>query len=851
MPWEHCGAEILDDQLCPSCGVSKDAWTIEWNATRVFKVQRTGQKKHFLRLLLVDGAGAPVAGEPFSARLPDESVVEGALDDFGTAKLAATPGRALVCFPDRSAETLQACESNEDRVATWEGDEPAPTQAAPAPSPAPAAPPPPPAGESYTVVSGDTLSGIAARFGLSSWRAIYDHERNAEFRAKRPDPNLIHVGDVLFVPAAGAPAPAPTPAPAPEPAPAPPSLPPGPTFQVSTSPRAQHRFQLTSRAAAVAAAEHGETAEQGEAAEHAAASPETQAHVARATRALALARRQLDRETATLVNSNTNTSYKDDPAAWNLYCLAFVASVYEREVDLLRAPSAIASYQQFLDAGRIRTDENPPAGAPLFFAANSKNGGYGHITIATGEGRGGQSKMISTGWPKRSEVFEIDLATMEAITGTYLGYGLVGPALEVVDFFIKAEILPLGEAFDANCKLACDVAVEVEAVALAVHTAAGEFVTDLALYDRPVTIGPGTTFPPAEEWEGRGFGGAAELDSGLYEAVAKVRQDGEWIDLAAQRFEVEGAANLLARFAPVLKFSTPNSTVSGVDLKTIKSTHPHTDYVPVPVSLALQGEAVVYRTSHAYFKTTAQKGEALERQPTLQDLGNYDVSALEADRARLNRPKADYILDFGTPLLDDARTAAEDYVDFTIQPTVYAKHMVGGPSALPTCVQYWFFYYYNHWHNIHEGDWEFVLVFLDADQQPRKVAYSVHTNRWVRVFDWDDLEHKESDSAGVEHVSVFVANGGHACYPSPENSLLDTDIDVHRGDAEWLAPRSFLAKGAGGSGHYDLVSLDPAPAWLDFYGNWGRGGPKGPKFRTDAGNDLRPWQDPWAWAGLL
>lgn len=36
MPWQHCGARVLDDQRCPTCGVSKGAWTLKFDATRLF-----------------------------------------------------------------------------------------------------------------------------------------------------------------------------------------------------------------------------------------------------------------------------------------------------------------------------------------------------------------------------------------------------------------------------------------------------------------------------------------------------------------------------------------------------------------------------------------------------------------------------------------------------------------------------------------------------------------------------------------------------------------------------------------------------------------------------------------------
>ena len=55
-----------------------------------------------------------------------------------------------------------------------------------------------PASRSYTVVAGDSLSKIAQRElgDASRWRAIYDANRD-----KIDDPDLIHPGQVLTMPA--------------------------------------------------------------------------------------------------------------------------------------------------------------------------------------------------------------------------------------------------------------------------------------------------------------------------------------------------------------------------------------------------------------------------------------------------------------------------------------------------------------------------------------------------------------------------------------------------------------------------------------------------------------------------
>jgi N-acetylmuramoyl-L-alanine amidase len=52
----------------------------------------------------------------------------------------------------------------------------------------------------HTVVQGEHLSGIAKKYGFSSYKTIWDHGQNAELKKKRQNPNVVFPGDRLFIP---------------------------------------------------------------------------------------------------------------------------------------------------------------------------------------------------------------------------------------------------------------------------------------------------------------------------------------------------------------------------------------------------------------------------------------------------------------------------------------------------------------------------------------------------------------------------------------------------------------------------------------------------------------------------
>jgi N-acetylmuramoyl-L-alanine amidase len=52
----------------------------------------------------------------------------------------------------------------------------------------------------HVVEHGECLSSIASRFGVSDWQDIYNASENADFKKKRPDPNVIFPGDKVIIP---------------------------------------------------------------------------------------------------------------------------------------------------------------------------------------------------------------------------------------------------------------------------------------------------------------------------------------------------------------------------------------------------------------------------------------------------------------------------------------------------------------------------------------------------------------------------------------------------------------------------------------------------------------------------
>lgn len=111
---------------------------------------------------------------------------------------ASAPSSAPSAPPiDATAQAEASAPSATEAVADAPAEEAPPVEAVVAEPEAPEAEPAAPAPVIYTVVSGDTLSGIAQRFygDASAYMRIFEANRD-----KLNDPNLIHPGQDLVIP---------------------------------------------------------------------------------------------------------------------------------------------------------------------------------------------------------------------------------------------------------------------------------------------------------------------------------------------------------------------------------------------------------------------------------------------------------------------------------------------------------------------------------------------------------------------------------------------------------------------------------------------------------------------------
>jgi len=181
------------------------------------------------------------------------------------------------------------------------------------------------------------------------------------------------------------------------------------------------------------------------------------------------------------------------------------------------------------------------------------------------------------------------------------------------------------------------------------------------------------------------------------------------------------------------------------------------------------------------------------------------------------------------------------------RPTVYAHVATDPLHPGKLALQYWFFYVYNDWNNLHEGDWEMIQLDFDAANahdalatKPTSVGYSQHEGAERATWDSSKL-----DVVDGSHPVVYPAAGSHANFFG-EGLFLGSSASQGVGCDNTTGPHDDL---------HPAVATIPSNAaearrqfpWIAFQGRWGElqpsffNGPTGPNLK-------RQWTEPIQWA---
>jgi hypothetical protein len=204
-----------------------------------------------------------------------------------------------------------------------------------------------------------------------------------------------------------------------------------------------------------------------------------------------------------------------------------------------------------------------------------------------------------------------------------------------------------------------------------------------------------------------------------------------------------------------------------------------------------------------------------------------------------------YALDFPGDALSSSACSYEEWqrrITAGRKPTVYA-HVATESGRL--ALQYWFFYVYNDFNNLHEGDWELIQLNFDAATpdaalrtHPTEVGYSQH----------EGAERAEWGAGKLElvgtHPVVYPAEGSHANYFSGALFLgasAAQGVGCDDTNEPWTQLRPAV----------DVIPQSSTAAraeypWLGYHGLWGErrrsffNAPTGPNTRLQ-------WTEPITW----
>ena len=228
-------------------------------------------------------------------------------------------------------------------------------------------------------------------------------------------------------------------------------------------------------------------------------------------------------------------------------------------------------------------------------------------------------------------------------------------------------------------------------------------------------------------------------------------------------------------------------------------------FVPAPVSVVLGNPAV-----------------QLLRGPS-KDQSGFTVVAKAPTASQVAGLGKTYYLDIpGDPL--HAGCTYEEASRELMQgksPTVYA-HVLGEPGVKGVALQYWFFWYFNQFNDVHEGDWEMIQIAWGGTSSvedalaraPDRIALAQHGGGELASWSSSKLQHEG------DHPVIYPASGSHATYYDDALWLGTGQNGSGFGCDDSTAPSRRVAVDAVVVPNGDVRS---GPfAWLSYEGKWGQ-----------------------------
>jgi hypothetical protein len=189
--------------------------------------------------------------------------------------------------------------------------------------------------------------------------------------------------------------------------------------------------------------------------------------------------------------------------------------------------------------------------------------------------------------------------------------------------------------------------------------------------------------------------------------------------------------------------------------------------------------------------------------------------------------------------------AFEQLVEEGRAPAITYAHIAREPNHSGFVLQYWFFWYFNQFNDLHEGDWEGMQLSFEAEttsaalgEEPSEIIVFQHAGG--ERASWSDSKVQKEGT----HPIVYPAAGSHATFYDSavyiQNGQRGSGVgcDNTTEPLRELRVRPVLLP--------ETASEQGPFKWLSYDGRWGEkekgfnNGPTGPTTKT-------VWREPFAW----